>query len=236
MNNKNYIYFPFEFTILIILFALFLLLYPLFFLIFAGGVVDAFARLGFSPVTGTLVFLMSLFGSAINIPVTKITSHNPIVTEKVIYFYGIPYRIPFVSEQTTVVAVNFGGAVIPTIISIYEFLRLISFGLVNIALLTILGIVIVSIVVHSFAKPIKGLGIAVPFFIPPIITAIVALILSRHYAPIVAYISGTLGTLIGADLLNLNKVSELGAPVVSIGGAGTFDGVFLTGIFSTLLV
>jgi uncharacterized membrane protein len=218
------------------LFALFLLLYPLFFLIFAGGVVDAFARLGFSPITGTLVFLMSLFGSAINIPVTKITSRNPIVTEKVVYFYGIPYRIPFVSEQTTVVAVNFGGAVIPTIISIYEFLRLLSFGLVNIALLTILGIVIVSIVVHAFAKPIKGLGIAVPFFIPPIITAIVALILSRHYAPIIAYISGTLGTLIGADLLNLNKVSELGAPVVSIGGAGTFDGVFLTGIFSTLLV
>jgi uncharacterized membrane protein len=236
MNNKNYIYFPFEFTILIILFVLFLLLYPLFFLIFAGGVVDAFARLGFSPITGTLVFLMSLFGSAINIPVTKITSHNPIVTEKVVYFYGIPYRIPFVSEQTTVVAVNFGGAVIPTIISIYEFLRLLSFGLVNIALLTILGIIVISIVVHAFAKPIKGLGIAVPFFVPPIITAIVALILSRHYAPIIAYISGTLGTLIGADLLNLNKVSELGAPVVSIGGAGTFDGVFLTGIFSTLLV
>jgi len=236
MNNKNYIYFPFEFTILIILFVLFLLIYPLFFLIFAGGVVDAFARLGFSPITGTLVFLMSLFGSAINIPVAKITSRNPIFAEHVVYFYGIPYKIPFVSEQSTVIAVNFGGAVIPTLISIYEFLRILSFGLTNIALLTIVGIIIVSIVVHAFAKPIKGLGIAVPFFIPPIITAIVAMLLSKQYAPIIAYVSGTLGTLIGADLLNLNKVSDLGAPVVSIGGAGTFDGVFLTGILSTLLV
>ncbi|TDA34704.1 MAG: hypothetical protein DSO02_02190, partial [Hadesarchaea archaeon] len=51
-----------------------------------------------------------------------------------------------------------------------------------------------------------------------------------------AYLSGTLGTLVGADLMNLNKVERLGAPVVSIGGAGTFDGIFLTGIFSVLLV
>ncbi|BAL81192.1 DUF1614 domain-containing protein [Caldisericum exile] len=236
MNNKNYIYFPFEFTMLIVLFVLFLLIYPVFFFLFAGGIVEAFSRLGFSPITGTLVFLLSLFGSAINIPITKITTQNPIVQERVVYFYGIPYKIPFVTEQTTVVAINFGGAIIPIFISIYEFLRILSAGRLDIALLTIIGIVIISIVVHSFAKPVKGVGIAVPFFIPPIITAIVALILSRQYAPIIAYVSGTLGTLIGADILNLNNVSELGAPVVSIGGAGTFDGIFLTGILSTLLV
>ncbi|MGB9793710.1 DUF1614 domain-containing protein [Caldisericum exile] len=236
MNNKNYIYFPFELTMLIILFFLFLLIYPILFFLFAGGIVDAFSRLGFSPITGTLVFLLSLFGSAINIPISKITTQNPIVQEKVVYFYGVPYRIPFVTEQTTIVAINLGGAIIPIAISIYEFFRILSVGKIDVALLTIVGIVIVSIVVHSFAKPVRGIGIAVPFFIPPIITAIVALILSRHYAPIVAYISGTLGTLIGADILNLNKVFELGAPVVSIGGAGTFDGIFLTGILSTLLV
>jgi len=51
----------------------------------------------------------------------------------------------------------------------------------------------------------------------------------------VAYVSGTMGTLIGADLLNLGKVAHMGAPMVSIGGAGTFDGVFLTGILAGLL-
>jgi uncharacterized membrane protein len=52
----------------------------------------------------------------------------------------------------------------------------------------------------------------------------------------VAYISGTLGTLIGADLLNMRAITKLGAPVVSIGGAGTFDGVFLAGVIAVLLV
>ena len=50
-----------------------------------------------------------------------------------------------------------------------------------------------------------------------------------------AYIAGSLGTLIGADLSNLGRVRGLGAPVASIGGAGTFDGIFLTGILAVLL-
>ena len=80
-----------------------------------------------------------------------------------------------------------------------------------------------------------GLGIAVPVFVPALVTAVVAFLLSREYAPPLAYISGSLGTLIGADLTNLDKVAGLGAPVASIGGAGTFDGIFLTGIVAVLL-
>jgi uncharacterized membrane protein len=41
--------------------------------------------------------------------------------------------------------------------------------------------------------------------------------------------------LIGADLLNLRKLQGLGAPIVSIGGAGTFDGIFVTGLMAVLL-
>ena len=52
---------------------------------------------------------------------------------------------------------------------------------------------------------------------------------------VIAYVGGVLGTLIGADLTNLHLVANLGAPVASIGGAGTFDGVFLTGIVAVLL-
>ena len=44
-----------------------------------------------------------------------------------------------------------------------------------------------------------------------------------------------MGTLIGADIMNLGKIQGLGAPVASIGGAGTFDGVFLVGIVAVLL-
>ena len=69
----------------------------------------------------------------------------------------------------------------------------------------------------------------------PLITAAVALLISRTSGPAVAYVSGSLGTLIGADLLNLGKIQGLGAPIASIGGAGTFDGIFQTGIVAVLL-
>jgi len=233
--KKNYFYFPIELPILLLLIVIFFLLYPLFILIFAGGIVEAFARLGFTPFTGTLIFLLSIFGSAINIPLYEMKSVKPVV-ERVVYYFGVPYRVPLLEEEKTLVTINFGGAIIPITISIYEFLRLILLGRLDVALLSIVGVVIISIIIHMFAKPVRGVGIAVPFFIPPLITVIVALILSRQFAPVVAYISGTIGTLIGADILNLKRIDELEAPVVSIGGAGTFDGIFLTGILSTLLV
>ena len=54
-------------------------------------------------------------------------------------------------------------------------------------------------------------------------------------ALVIAYTSGTLGTLIGADLLNSTGSRDLGAPMVSIGGAGTFDGIFLAGVIAAFL-
>ena len=62
------------------------------------------------------------------------------------------------------------------------------------------------------ADPVPGVGIAVPVFIPTIVTAVVALLLSRSDAAPLAYISGSLGTLIGADLTNLDKVARARRP------------------------
>jgi uncharacterized membrane protein len=44
-----------------------------------------------------------------------------------------------------------------------------------------------------------------------------------------------MGILVGADILKLNEIGKLGAPVASIGGAGTFDAIFLSGIIAVLL-
>jgi uncharacterized membrane protein len=101
-------------------------------------------------------------------------------------------------------------------------------------------LLIVTVVVNRSARVISGLGIATPAMVPPIVT-VLATLLVDYTSPIhspaqVAYIGGTLGTLIGADLLNLHRIRDLGAPVVSMGGAGTFDGVYLTGLVSVLLV
>jgi uncharacterized membrane protein len=93
----------------------------------------------------------------------------------------------------------------------------------------------VAVLCHWLAQPVPGLGIAPPIFVPAVATAIVALILSRRYAAPLAYLGGSLGTLIGADLVNLDKIEGLGAPVASIGGAGTFDGIFATAILAVLI-
>ena len=144
-------------------------------------------------------------------------------------FVGSYVNIPIYNMAGTVIAVNLGGAVIPFLLSIYLCIknRLYLRGLV--------GVAIVTFCVNMMAYPVRGMGIAVPTLIPSLIAAPVAFILSRRYAPPLAYISGSLGTLIGGDLLNLGQIQALGAPVASIGGAGKFDGIFLTGILSVFL-
>jgi uncharacterized membrane protein len=99
----------------------------------------------------------------------------------------------------------------------------------------LVGVAVVTAVVHGLAYPVRGLGIAVPVFIPPVVAAATALLLSLSTAPPLAYIAGSMGTLIGADLLNLGQIPALGAPIASIGGAGRFDGIFMTGILAVLL-
>ncbi len=99
----------------------------------------------------------------------------------------------------------------------------------------LIGILVMTVIIHKVAKPVKDSGIAIHALLPPILAAAVALMISPQDAPIIAYISGTLGCLIGVDILNFKKIPDLGVPVVSIGGAGTFDAIFLTGIISVLL-
>ena len=99
--------------------------------------------------------------------------------------------------------------------------------------LAVTGILVLA--TYRLARPVKGVGIAMPAFIPPLLAAVVAVLFSHEYAPVLAYIGGTLGTLIGADILNIDKINNLGAPVASIGGAGTFYGIFMTGIMAVLL-
>src|SRR5262249_41801864 len=80
-----------------------------------------------------------------------------------------------------------------------------------------------------------GIGIALPLLVPTVAAGAVGLLLSSQHAAPLAYITGSLGTLVGADLLNLDKLQGLGAPVASIGGAGTFGGGLLTGLLAALI-
>ena len=212
-------------------------LFGLLVLLFAGLIIMiqlrilryAYMRLGLGPGMALLLLFGSLIGSYFNIPIAEL-SQERVLSNQVIDFFGMEYTVPVVEHWPgTVIAVNVGGAVIPTLMSLYLLFarQLWVKGLIAIA--------IVAVMLHWLANPVPGVGIAVPVFLPALITAIVAWILSRENAAPLAYVAGSLGTLIGADLTNLDKVRGLGAPVASIGGAGTFDGIFLTGILAVLL-
>ena len=189
----------------------------------------AYMRLGVGPGAAMLLLIGSLIGSYFNIPVTVLPGPS-VMSGQIVDFYGMRYAVPVVvSWPGTVVAVNVGGAVIPTIMSTYLVIRY------QLWLKAAVATAAIAFIIHSMATPVPGVGIAVPVFAPVVATAMLAFILSREYAPPLAYIGGSMGTLVGADLLNLDKINGLGAPVASIGGAGTFDGIFLTGILAVLL-
>jgi uncharacterized membrane protein len=189
----------------------------------------AYMRIGISSRSALLILLGSLVGSYFNIPVAEFPERH-ILSGQEINFFGMHYMVPVVTDWPgTIVALNVGGALIPFLISLYLLVR---HRLWVRGLLAIAG---VSVVCHFLAKPVAGLGIALPIFVPALASALVAMVLSLRRAAPLAYIGGSLGALIGADLLNLGRVQGLGAPIVSIGGAGTFDGVFLTGILAVLL-
>lgn len=196
-----------------------------FFLLFFNIATFSFTKLGLSPGGAVFLFSAILFGSIVNIPVSR---------KRFYVVEPTPFRYPFlfyypprVREQ--VIAVNLGGAVIPSLFSLYLLFTIAPLGT------TIAAIAIVALVCKKLAKLVPGVGIKIPALIPPLIAAFVALILARENAAPVAFISGVLGTLIGADLLNLQRLDEMGAQVLSIGGAGVFDGIFLVGIVATFL-
>jgi len=214
-------------TFMLMIFYFFIVL-AFFFMAGADVIVQAFAKIGIPPEHIFTAFFLILGGSFINIPIKRFPQET-MTNEREVSFFGIRYRIPKAEKPETVLAINVGGAVIPCLLCFYLFFK---------TGLWMKGLAVTAIMVfvsHRLAKPVKGVGIAMPAFIPPIIAAVISVIFSYDYAPILAYIGGTLGTLIGADILNIDKIKNLGAPVASIGGAGTFDGIFLNGIMAVLL-
>jgi uncharacterized membrane protein len=190
-------------------------------LIFFNVVAFSFEKLGLSPVVAVLILFITLIGSMINIPITrkKVEYTRDVVT---LGFFRIP------QTRASGLAINLGGAIVPVCLSAY--LLTVVPSVWQIAVATVL----MAVICKLLARPVPGAGIGIPMFIPAIAASLFAVILARDFAAPCAYISGTLGILIGADILNLRKINRMGG-VASIGGAGVFDGIFLVGIVSVLL-
>lgn len=218
-------YNPIAFLIVVLFF--FFLLF-LFIFVQINLIAVAFTEIGIPSQYVFGALLATLLGSVINIPITRIPQEQMHEGREVRYM-GIRYRIPLPRRNETILAVNLGGAVIPALICLYLLLKTGLWIRSGIAVAAMVAIT------YNLARPVRGVGIALPAFVPPILAAAVGIILADQSAPAVAYMAGTLGTLIGADVLHLNKIARLGAPVASIGGAGTWDGIFLNGILAVIL-
>ncbi len=216
--------------IVLLMMAFFLAALILLPLLLLGLIGEAFLRLGISPGLVFWLLILTLLGSMVNIPIYKFEGQE-VMGEQVVSYFGMRFRVPRLERaQGTVLAVNVGGALIPVALSVYLISK-IDFGLSLPILLAV-----VTLVVNRLARPVRGIGIGVPGLVPPLVAALGAyfLCVPELRAPC-AYIASTMGILIGADLLNLGLIRQMGAPVASIGGAGTFDAIFLSGIIAVLL-
>jgi len=209
-----------------LIFVLFILFLPILFILGYFHILTlGFEKLGISPAATLLLLLAILIGSGINIPLGR----KKLVYIKESRFFGL-WRVPKIKAQG--LAINLGGAVIPILLSFY-FLYLT--WLQGFEIRPILIATALMIIVSKFlARIIPGVGISMPALIPPLFSAIFALILAPDFAAPCAFVAGTMGVLVGADILNLKKAQKYGG-FLSVGGAGVFDGIFLVGIVSALL-
>lgn len=214
-----------------------------FFLIFYGVVF----RYGLGlplPLVFVIVWV-SLVGGVVNFPLKEFKVNQPVLVSREVSFFGFRWVIPEVvlREQKMVVAINLGGAIIPIFVSAYLLLYTIPsldpnppLTYIKISILTFM----IALVVNKFSRIVPGVGIMVPGFIPPLLTAILTIIIFPIFTQanpyIIGYVSGSLGTLIGADLLNIKKFPNFRSGMISIGGAGTFDGIYLTGVMAVFLI
>lgn len=155
-------------------------------------------------------------------------------------FVGISFsNISLFTYGNWIVGINTGGAIIPIVLSIYlavknklQWTRI------------LLGIIVVAIITYfvTFPDPQKGIVSIFPLWLLPVIFASIASIVllwkDKHKAAPLAYMSGTIGVLIGADVFHLMQLLEYEistkTPAV-IGGANVFDMVFVTGILAVIL-
>jgi uncharacterized membrane protein len=194
----------------------------------------AFQKLGLSPRSALLLMLWALLVSGINIPLGTVS--GKLVTAPAPdtpVWNRIHYPVTPPGTGRTIIAVNLGGCIIPVGIVLHLLVQQLVAPLDLLDLL--LALPVISVFCYLFSRPVPGIGIVMPVLLAPLVTVLVAMSLEPQNAAPLAFASGVLGVLVGADLLRLRDIRNMGVPIAAIGGAGTFDGVFLTGIIAVLL-
>jgi uncharacterized membrane protein len=190
-------------------------------------------KLGISPLIGLGIIFCILLGSLINIPLWRFKTVSKIPTDlRPLFGFSPWFPRQILQKKELIIAVNLGGCVIPSALAFYQLARLFNAGMI---LMPIIVIIINVIICYRLSEIKPGVGILLPAFVPGVIAALCGLILTPENPPAVAFCAGILGPLIGADLLRLKQVISSNTGTASIGGAGTFDGIVVSGFIALLL-
>ncbi len=187
-------------------------------------VTKAFKDMGFSSVEAVIIiFVCFILGYGI------IDSYVGISFQNLYLFTFNNWRV----------GINTGGAVIPLMVSIYLIfkhrlrLRLLGFAILMVTISTYLV---------TTPDPEKGIVSVFPYWLIPIFVASIGSVFlcirEKRKAPVVAYVSGTIGVLIGADIFHLYPLLSSGTSTIRsavIGGASVFDMIFITGLCAVII-
>lgn len=218
--------------------------------LFSEAVQGSLRILGLPLDIAGLVLVAALVASAINVPLWNMPTQRYVITDPLATL-GLAGLLPHLEtrRKATVVAVNVGGCLIPLALAVYQVVRLATASAWQTApvegapapnvqgafVALVLAMALNIIVCWKLTRVVPGVGITVPGIVPGILAAAAALLLSADVAPAVTLVAGTLGPLVGADLLHLRDLKEKPVGLQSFGGAGTFDAVLFTLILSALV-
>jgi len=189
--------------------------------------------LGLSVLEAMALYVALLLAGPVNLPVLEFKSRRD-SQQKYVSYLGRKYPLPVWHGHNTVVTINLGGGILALLVSAWLALPLPPATV-------LLAVVIVAIGIFLLSKPSQSAGFYVPALVPPLLALLVALA-SLHLSggelyncARLAFVAGTAGTLIGTTLLNAPRLEKLGTSVISVGGLGSFDGIVLTGLLSTIV-
>ena len=205
-------------------------------LAFGELMVGGLAKLHLTPSAAVVLVIAIFMGGFINIPVKRLIRCEQVSVHPLAVFglWDVWPQLQRIRRQT-VIAVNVGGCLIPTGLAVYELVHLVASGMQTLSALAI-ACTINCVACYLMARPVAGVGIMLPGLVPPLISATLAIVLAPHEAAAVAFVAGVTGPLVGADLLHLKDIQSSGVGMTSIGGAGTFDGIVLSGVIAAYLV
>jgi uncharacterized membrane protein len=227
---------PLPLVAIVVLVALLIVLIPLLLLGLVGA---AFSRLGFSWIEAVAVILLMLLGRVVNIPIRtvqqtmkKTGGDSPAVFDA---FTGEPVRE---ERAVTTLSLNLGGAVIPCAVSGYLLLQMHNVIGESVYVHAAVALLIVAVITKILTTVTPADGVRAPLLVPAASAVLCGVILTGSTglaAAVVAFVAGTMGTLLGAGIFAIPSIKTFGAPALSIGGAGMFGTVFICGIFAALL-